>query len=142
MGHRHRQGCPERAGARTAHAGPDRLPVSDRHLRTRTRAECGSKRRVQDPLRQGRPDRRRGGPLDRSEQLLCRAGEGPGGQRFYRVVGGKREQIASAETRVTPGDWHTLTLRAEGDRFTVSFDGQELLTVTDWPFGGPRRAAA
>jgi flagellar motor switch protein FliM len=33
------------------------------------------------------------------------------------------------------------TLRAEGDRFTVSFDGQELLTVTDRTFGGEGRVA-
>ena len=44
--------------------------------------------------------------------------------RFYRVVKGRRQQLASASVKVAPGEWHSLTLRAEGNRFTVSFDGK------------------
>jgi hypothetical protein len=54
--------------------------------------------------------------------------------RFYRVVRGKREQIAGVNTKVTSGDWHTLALRAEGDRFTISFDGKQLFTASDRTF--------
>ncbi|HEY0525601.1 MAG TPA: family 16 glycoside hydrolase [Stellaceae bacterium] len=54
--------------------------------------------------------------------------------RFYRVVKGNREQIAGVNTKVTSGDWHTLALRAEGDRFTVSFDGKQLFTASDRTF--------
>lgn len=79
--------------------------------------------------------------IDRNNYYVARAKALEDNVRFYRVVGGKREQIASADTRVTPGDWHTLTLRAERERFTVSFDGQELFTVTDWTFGGEGRVA-
>src|SRR5207244_11660458 len=46
--------------------------------------------------------------------------------RFYRVVKGKREQLASAKAKVLANEWHTLALKAEGDRFTVSFDGKAL----------------
>ena len=46
--------------------------------------------------------------------------------RFYRVVKGKREQLASANAKVAANQWHTLALKAEGDRFTVSFDGKNL----------------
>jgi hypothetical protein len=61
--------------------------------------------------------------------------------RFYRVVRGKREQIAGANTKVTSGEWHTLALRAEGDRFTVSFDGKQLLTASDRTFPGAGKVA-
>jgi len=32
--------------------------------------------------------------------------------------------------RVTPNEWHRLGLRAEGERFTVSYDGKTLFSVT------------
>jgi glycosyl hydrolase family 59 (putative galactocerebrosidase) len=51
--------------------------------------------------------------------------------RFYRVVKGRREQIAGVDTKVTGSQWHTLSLRAEGARFTVSFDGKELFSADD-----------
>jgi hypothetical protein len=54
--------------------------------------------------------------------------------RFYRVVAGKREQLASANLKVTPNEWHTLGLRAEGRRFTVSYGGKTLFSVTDATF--------
>jgi hypothetical protein len=53
---------------------------------------------------------------------------------FYRVVKGKREQLASANAKVTANDWHTLALKAEGDRFTVSFDGKAMLAAQDGTF--------
>ena len=43
--------------------------------------------------------------------------------------------------KVTPGEWHVLGLRAEGDRFTVSFDGRELFAVTDRTFDVEGRVA-
>jgi hypothetical protein len=54
--------------------------------------------------------------------------------RFYRVVKGNREQLASANAKVEPNQWHTLALKAEGDRFTVSFDGKALLSAQDGTF--------
>jgi hypothetical protein len=51
--------------------------------------------------------------------------------RFYRVVQGKREQLASANAKVAANQWHTLALKAEGDRFTVSFDSNTLLSAQD-----------
>jgi hypothetical protein len=57
--------------------------------------------------------------------------------RFYRVVGGRRQQIKGADVKVAGNRWHTLGLRAEGARFTVSFDGQTLFTAEDNTFAGP-----
>jgi hypothetical protein len=51
--------------------------------------------------------------------------------RFYRVVKGKREQLASANAKVAANAWHTLALKAEGNRFTVSFDGKPLISAQD-----------
>jgi len=60
---------------------------------------------------------------------------------FYRVVKGQREQIAGADTKVASNEWHTLGLRAEGDRFTISFEGKQLLTARDNTFAGPGKVA-
>jgi hypothetical protein len=49
--------------------------------------------------------------------------------RFYRVVKGRREQLAGANLKVSANQWHTLALKAEGDRFTVSFDGNVLFSA-------------
>src|SRR3954469_19884726 len=51
--------------------------------------------------------------------------------RFYHVVKGRRTQVKSANLKVTANEWHTLAVKAEGDRFTVSFDGKQLYAVTD-----------
>ena len=61
--------------------------------------------------------------------------------RFYRVVGGERRQISGASARVASGQWHTLGLRAEADRFTVTFDGKALFTATDRSFPDAGRVA-
>jgi hypothetical protein len=53
---------------------------------------------------------------------------------FYRVINGRRQQIKGSNTKVATGQWHTLGLRAENDRFTVSFDGKTLFTADDKTF--------
>src|SRR3984893_1350631 len=61
--------------------------------------------------------------------------------RFYRVVKGRREQLAGADTKVSAKEWHTLGIRAEGERFTVSFDGKVLFTATDKTFADAGKVA-
>jgi len=61
--------------------------------------------------------------------------------RFYRVVKGNRQQLASANTKVAANMWHTLTLKAEGDRFTVSFDGKALISAQDRTFADAGKVA-
>ena len=61
--------------------------------------------------------------------------------RFYRVIKGKREQLAGADVKVASGAWHRLGLRAEGDRFTAMFDGAELFSVRDSTFRDAGRIA-
>jgi hypothetical protein len=61
--------------------------------------------------------------------------------RFYRVVKGQREQLEGANIKVTANEWHQLGLRAEGERFTITFDGKQLFTATDQTFTGAGKVA-
>jgi hypothetical protein len=61
--------------------------------------------------------------------------------RFYRVVKGRREELKGANVRVAGNEWHTLGLKAEGDRFTVTFDGKQLYTAADPTFAGAGKVA-
>jgi hypothetical protein len=61
--------------------------------------------------------------------------------RFYHVIKGKRSQIEGANTKVTSNEWHQLGLRAQGPRFTITFDGKELFTATDRTIAGAGKVA-
>jgi hypothetical protein len=61
--------------------------------------------------------------------------------RFYRVVKGKREQLAGTDTRVVTNTWHTLTLKVEGNCFIVFYDGKELYTACDATFTNAGKVA-
>jgi hypothetical protein len=57
------------------------------------------------------------------------------------VVKGRRQQLASASVKVASGQWHTLGLKAENDRFTVSFNGKTAHSTTDRTLSGAGRVA-
>ena len=59
---------------------------------------------------------------------------------LYRVVNGKRQEIKGAKTKVSANQWHTLGIRAEADRFVVSFDGKSLFAAEDETFTRKRCA--
>ena len=61
--------------------------------------------------------------------------------RFYRIVKGRREQLATANVKVASGEWHSLGLKAENDRFTVVFNGKTLHSTSDRALPGPGRVA-
>ena len=61
--------------------------------------------------------------------------------RFYRVVKGQREQLAGANIKVAPNVWHTLALKAQGDRFSVFYDGQPLFAAQDATFANTGKVA-
>ncbi len=60
---------------------------------------------------------------------------------FYRVLKGSRREIKGATARVTPDAWHTLGLKAQGDQFTIAFDGNTLFTTTDRTFTASGKVA-
>jgi hypothetical protein len=71
---------------------------------------------------------------DADNYYVARANALEDNVRFYRVVNGRREQLEGADLRVTAKEWHMLGLRAEGERFTVSYDDKALFSVTDKTF--------
>jgi len=78
---------------------------------------------------------------DPDDYYVVRANALEDNVRFYRVVSGSRQQIQSANLKVAANQWHTLGLRAEGDRFTVSFEGKPLFTAQDSTFANPGKVA-
>lgn len=72
--------------------------------------------------------------IDSDNYYVVRANATEDNVRFYRVVKGRREQLEGANVKVASNQWHTLALKAEGDRFTITYDGKQLYTVTDTTF--------
>jgi len=71
---------------------------------------------------------------DPDNYYIARANALENNVRFYRVVAGKRQQLGTADLRVTSGEWHTLALAARDQRFAVSYDGAALFEVIDPTF--------
>ena len=73
-----------------------------------------------------------------NDYYLVRANALEDNVRFYRVVKGRRQQLADTNIKVASGMWHTLDLRADGSHFMVSFDGTQMFTADDttFPEGG------
>jgi hypothetical protein len=71
---------------------------------------------------------------DPDNYYIARANALEGNVRLYKVVDGKRRQFAGVDVEVPTGEWQELGLRAEGDRLTVSLDGEELFGATDRTF--------
>jgi hypothetical protein len=61
--------------------------------------------------------------------------------RLYAVIDGDRKQFAGKSVTVTRTQWHTLRLRAVGDRFFVYFDNALLFEATDGRITEPGRVA-
>lgn len=76
-----------------------------------------------------------------SDYYVVRANALENNIRFYRVVRGNREQLATADVKVPPNEWHLIGLKAEGNRFTVSFNGKSLYAVTDPTFDAAGKVA-
>jgi Galactocerebrosidase, C-terminal lectin domain len=79
--------------------------------------------------------------LDSNNYYVVRANALEDNVRFYRIVKGRREQIAGVNTKVPSNEWHTLGLKAKGERFTIEFDGKTLFTTSDKTFAGAGKIA-
>jgi len=76
-----------------------------------------------------------------NDYYLVRANALEDNVRFYRIVKGRREQLMTANVRVAGGTWHTLGLKAENDRFTITFNGKALYSASDRTFPAAGRIA-
>jgi hypothetical protein len=71
---------------------------------------------------------------DSDNYYVTRANALEGNVRLYRVVGGDRQQFATADASITSGAWHTLEAAARGNAFTVKWDGAQVISATDDTF--------
>jgi hypothetical protein len=75
---------------------------------------------------------------DENNYYVARANALEDNVRFYYVKGGKRIQLASWSGRISNGIWHELRVEARGDRFSVFWDGNNVINANDktFPDGG------
>lgn len=89
--------------------------------------------------------RANGGEIDQGGGLVWRARDGENyyigrwnpledNLRLYEVVGGRRQQLASARAALDAGQWHTLRVRMAGTRIECWLDGELLLESSDDTF--------
>lgn len=78
---------------------------------------------------------------DANNYYVVRANALENNVRLYAVIDGDRRQFAGKNVVVAPTQWHTLRLRAVGDRFTVYFDNALLFEVTDRRINEPGHVA-
>jgi hypothetical protein len=71
---------------------------------------------------------------DENNYYVARANALEDNVRFYYVKDGKRIQLASWSGRVAKGIWHELRVNADADRFTVIWNGQNVINVSDKTF--------
>ncbi len=69
--------------------------------------------------------------MDPNNYYVARANAIDHNVSFHRVVDGKFQQLAAANVYVAPGEWHGLTLLADQDQFTITYNGKVILTATD-----------
>jgi len=72
---------------------------------------------------------------DANNYYIVRANALENNYRLYRVVNGKREQIAGANVQVSSGEWHELGIVCSGNSITCYFDGETKIEATDDTFG-------
>ena len=79
-----------------------------------------------------------GGPVwrykDANNYYLARVNPLEHNFRVYKVVGGKRTQLASVDLNVAAGQWHTLRIVHQGQHITCALDGKPYLDVKDGTF--------
>jgi hypothetical protein len=71
---------------------------------------------------------------DADNYYVARANALEDNVRLYRVVGGRRHQLASWSGTVASGVWHTLALEVRGDKLKVFWEGKPILEETDRTF--------
>jgi hypothetical protein len=68
---------------------------------------------------------------DKDNYYIARANVLEDNVTIYHTISGKRVSFKNTNTKVAPGQWHTLRVDFAGDRFTVTFNGKQVITTTD-----------
>ena len=82
-----------------------------------------------------------GGPVwrfrDKNNYYVARANPLENNFRVYKVVNGRRIQLASARVPVPTGKWHTIKIRMVGTHIECFYNGKKYLDVKDSTFDAP-----
>ncbi len=79
-----------------------------------------------------------GGPVwrykDANNYYIARMNPLEDNFRVYKVQGGKRTELGSADVKAAAGTWHTIRIEHTGDRIQCSLNGKLYLEVKDSTF--------
>jgi hypothetical protein len=78
---------------------------------------------------------------DADNYYILRANALEDNVNFYHVVRGSRREIRGASAKVASDQWHTLSLKAIGDQFTIGFNDKTLFSVADRTFSNAGKVA-
>lgn len=68
---------------------------------------------------------------DKDNYYIARANVLEDNVTIYHTIKGKRVSFKNIDTKVAPGQWHTLRVDFSGDGFVVTFNGKQVITATD-----------
>ena len=71
---------------------------------------------------------------DNNNYYICRMNPLEDNFRLYKVVAGKRIQLATSDAKVPAGEWHTIKINAKGEQIECSLDGKKHLEAKDDAF--------
>ena len=71
---------------------------------------------------------------DADNYYIARANALEDNVTIYHTIKGKRVSFKNTNTKVASGAWHTLRVDFEGNKFTVTFDGNKVIETTDESF--------
>src|SRR3989440_1228792 len=71
---------------------------------------------------------------DANNYYIARANALENNVTIYHTIGGKRVAFKSIKTKMKSGGLHTLRVDFEGNKFTVTFDGNKVIEATDQSF--------
>jgi len=71
---------------------------------------------------------------DANNYYIARANALEDNVTIYHTINGKRVAFKNIKTKVKSGVWHTLRVHFEGNKFTVTFDGNKVIEATDQSF--------
>ena len=72
--------------------------------------------------------------IDANNYYIVRANALENNYRLYRVVNGRREQIAGANVQVSSGEWHEMSIVCSGNLITCYLDAEKKIEATDDTF--------
>src|SRR5256885_15058305 len=71
---------------------------------------------------------------DANNYYIARANALEDNVTIYHTIGGKSGALKNIKTKKKSGVWHTLRVDFEGNKFTVTFDGNKVIEETDQRF--------